>query len=217
MVFRGCAAVSMSWQCMHVCAGPCLYVELPDGAPAEVAEFFGRMLRDVVRQEYWAHACVMLNAPEQQQSLRQQLQAAGYWHYMCDPVPGDNRVLLLPCAAPVRGLGRYWVPFRPQLSGTPCLTRECNMDKVYHGRGFLELHFTPPLAYNYEAAQQPGTPKWQRDVLELVRPSAAATASCSSESRSGMRPSKMPRCGWGPTCSCTGWRWTLARSRRGSV
>jgi hypothetical protein len=87
---------------------------------------------------------------------------------MCDPVPGDNRVLLLPCAAPVRGLGNYWVPFRPQLSGTPCLTRECNVDRVYHGRGFHELHFTPPLVYNYEAAQQPGTPERQRDVLELV-------------------------------------------------
>ncbi len=61
---------------MHVCAGPCLDVELPDGAPQEVGEFFGRMLQDV-----------MLNAPGQQQSLRQQLQAAGYWHYMCGPVP----------------------------------------------------------------------------------------------------------------------------------
>ncbi len=153
---------------MHVCAGPCLYVELPDGAPAVIRQLFGRVHQEAVRQEDWAHASVMLNTPGLQQGLRQQLQAAGYWHYMCDPVPGDNRVLLLPCAAPVRGLGHYWVPFGPQLSGTPCLTRECNVDRVYHGRGFHELHITPPLVYNYEAAQQPGTPEWQRDVLELV-------------------------------------------------
>jgi hypothetical protein len=31
----------------------------------------GRVLQDVVRQEYWAHASVMLNAPGHQQALRQ--------------------------------------------------------------------------------------------------------------------------------------------------
>jgi hypothetical protein len=44
MVLRGCVAVSMSWLCMHVCAGPCLDVELPDGTPAQVGKFFGRVL-----------------------------------------------------------------------------------------------------------------------------------------------------------------------------
>jgi hypothetical protein len=155
---------------MHVCAGPCLDVELPDGAPAEVGEFFGLLLQDVVCQEDWEHASVMLNAPGQQQRLRQQLQAAGYWHNMCDPVSGDNRVLLLPCAAPVRGLERYWVTFRPQLSATPCLTRECNVKLVEHRDHITELHFTHALVYNYEATQQPDAPEWQRDVLELATP-----------------------------------------------
>ncbi len=90
--------------------------------------------------------------------------------FLCDPVPGDTRVLLLPCAALVRGLDRYWVPFTPELSGTPCLTRECNVKLVYHRDGFEELHYTPPLVHNYEATQQPGTPEWQRDVLELPTP-----------------------------------------------
>jgi hypothetical protein len=170
MVLRGCTAACMSWLCMHVCAGPCLAVELPDSAPEEVGEFFGRMLQDVVRQEYWAHSAILLNAPGRQQALRQLLQAAGYWHYMCDPVPGDNRALLLPCAAPVRGLGHYWVPFRPQLSGTPCLTRECNVKLVSGFGGFMQVHFTPPLVYNHGATQQPDTPEWQRDVLQLAAP-----------------------------------------------
>jgi hypothetical protein len=170
MVLRGCTAACMSWLCMHVCAGPCLAVELPDSAPEEVGEFFGRMLQDVVRQEYWAHSAILLNAPGRQQALRQLLQAAGYWHYMCDPVPGDNRALLLPCAAPVRGLGHYWVPFRPQLSGTPCLTRECNVKLVSGFGGFMQVHFTPPQVYNHGATQQPDTPEWQRDVLQLAAP-----------------------------------------------
>ena len=85
--------------------------------------------------------------------MRQQLQAAGYWHYMCGPVPGDNRMLLLPCAAPVRGLERYCVPFTPQLSATPCLTRECNVKLVSGVGGFMELLFRPPLVYNYDATQ----------------------------------------------------------------
>jgi hypothetical protein len=41
---------------------------------------------------------------------------------------------------------------------------------VYHKDGFEELDFTPLLVYNYEATQQPGTPEWQRDVLELAIP-----------------------------------------------
>ena len=40
------------------------------------------------------------------------------------------------------------------------------MNWVHHRDGFEELHFTPPLVYNYEATQQAGIPKWQRDVLE---------------------------------------------------
>jgi hypothetical protein len=161
---------TLSWQYMHLCTGPCIDVDLPDGAPEEVDGFFGRMLHHVVRQEYWAHSSILLNAPGRQQSVRQLLKAAGFSHYMCDPVPGDTRVLLLPCAAPVRGLDRYWVPFRPQLSAAPCLTRECNVKHVYHSDTFREVHFTPPLAYNYKATQQPGTPECQRDVLELATP-----------------------------------------------
>ena len=121
------------------------------------------------RQEYWAHTTVMLNAPGQQQGLREQLRAAGYWHYVCDPVPGDNRMLLLPCAAPVRGLDRYWVPFRPQLSATPCLTRECNVELLVRdlNADLVELCFRPPLVYKYDATQQqPGTR--QSEVLELA-------------------------------------------------
>ncbi len=85
-------------------------------------------------------------------------------------MPGDNRALLLPCAAPVRGLGRYWVPFRPQLSTTPCLTRECNVKLVSGIGGFMELQFTPPLVYDYEAIQRPDIPEWRRNVLQLATP-----------------------------------------------
>ncbi len=44
------------------------------------------------------------------------------------------------------------------------------MERVHHRDGFNELHYTPPLVYNYKATQQPGTPEWQRDVLELATP-----------------------------------------------
>jgi hypothetical protein len=72
--------VSMSWLCMYVCAGPCLDVELPDGAPAVIRQLFGRVLQEAVRQEGWANASILLDALGQQQALPQQLQDAGYWH-----------------------------------------------------------------------------------------------------------------------------------------
>jgi hypothetical protein len=34
--------------------------------------------------------------------------------------------------------------------------------------GFMELLFRPPLVYNYDAPQQPGTPEGQREVLQLA-------------------------------------------------
>jgi hypothetical protein len=44
------------------------------------------------------------------------------------------------------------------------------VERVHHRDGFEELHFTPPLVYNYEATQEPGIPEWQRNVLQLATP-----------------------------------------------